>query len=84
MRGYVANRYGSKLLEDGLAENLETGARGALEMAGASPENADKYAWLAAMIPEFIPRLGASVGINNTARAIDEGNYGHGRRLRAS
>ena len=76
MRAYVANRYAKSLLEDGMTENFEKGARGLLESAGMSPETAGKVAPIAAIIPEFIPGIGETVGINNTQRAIEEGNYG--------
>ena len=62
MRAYVANRYAKSLLEDGMTENFEKGARGLLESAGMSPETAGKVAPFAAIIPEFIPGIGEAVG----------------------
>ena len=76
MRGYVANRYASSLLEDGMAENLRKGTQSLLESAGVSPETAASVAPWAAIVPEFIPGIGESVGVDNTKRAIEEGNYG--------
>lgn len=76
MRGYVANKYGSLLLEDGMSENLQRGAQSLLETAGVSPERAEAVAPFAAIIPEMLPAIGESVGIDNTIRAAREGNYG--------
>lgn len=76
MRGYVANRYASTLLEDGMTENLQRGAQSLLESAGVSPERAEAIAPFAAIIPEFVPGIGEAVGVDNTKRAAQEGNYG--------
>ena len=74
MRAYVANRYAKSLLEEGMSEKFEEGAKSLLESAGVSPETAGKVAPIAAIIPEFIPGIGEAVGANNTQRALERGD----------
>ena len=59
-------------LEDSLG-NVAT--EGLLEL-GVSPERAEFWGPIAAIAPQFLPFVGAGVGIDNTVRALDKGNYG--------
>lgn len=48
---------------------------GLLEL-GVSPERAEFWGPIAAIAPQFLPGVGLGVGVDNTVRALNEGNYG--------
>lgn len=67
--------YGQTLWDDGIAATLEEGTVDGLMGLGVSKEAAEKYGPWVAMIPEFLPFVGAGVGVDNTARAVNDGRY---------
>ena len=67
--------YADTLWGEGIAATLEEGAVDSLLASGVDKETAEKYGPWLAMIPEFLPFVGAGVGIDNTARAVNDGRY---------
>ena len=59
-----------------IEETMGRAATEGLLGLGVSPERAEFWGPIAAIAPQFLPGVGAGVGIDNTVRAINEGNYG--------
>jgi len=67
--------YGDTLWDEGIAATLEEGTIDGLMASGVSKEAAEKWGPWVSMIPEFLPFVGAGVGVDNTARAVNDGRY---------
>jgi hypothetical protein len=67
--------YAETLWGEGLSATFEDVARDSLLKMGIDEEDAEKYAPWAAMAPEFLPFVGAGVGIDNIGRATADGRY---------
>ena len=65
----------SGLLNYSIEENLGRGATAGLSGLGVDEDLAEKIGPWLAMVPQFIPFVGAGVGIDNTVRALNDGNY---------
>ena len=59
-----------------IEETMGQAASEGLESLGMDPETAAFWGPIAAIAPQFVPLVGAGVGIDNTVRALDKGNYG--------
>jgi hypothetical protein len=59
-----------------IEETMGQAASQGLEGLGMDPETAAFWGPIAAIAPQFVPLVGAGVGIDNTVRALDKGNYG--------
>jgi hypothetical protein len=59
-----------------IEETMGKAATDGLLKLGMSPERAEFWGPMAAIVPQFAPFVGAGVGIDNTARAINKGDYG--------
>lgn len=67
--------YAETLWGEGLSATFEDVARDGLLKMGLDGEDAEKFAPWAAMAPEFLPLVGAGVGIDNIGRAAADGRY---------
>ena len=67
--------YANTLWEDGIAATLEEGTVDGMQGMGISKEAAEKWGPWLSMIPEFLPFVGAGIGIDNTTRAVNDGRY---------
>ena len=67
--------YGNTLIDEGISATFEEAAINSLLELGLDEESAEKYGPWVAMVPEFLPFVGAGVGIDNTARAVNDGRY---------
>lgn len=67
--------YGNTLIDEGISATFEEAAINSLLELGIDEESAEKYGPWVAMVPEFLPFVGAGVGIDNTARAVSDGRY---------
>ena len=64
------------LLDTSIEDNLTNATQSGLLGLGVDEEMAKKVAPWLAIAPQFIPFVGAGVGVDNTVRALDKGNYG--------
>ena len=64
------------LFDQSIEDNLEDASRASLLELGIEEDTAEAIAPWLAMAPQFIPLVGAGVGVDNTVRAAKEGNYG--------
>ena len=64
------------LLDTSIEGNLTNATQSGLLGLGVDEEMAKKIAPWLAIAPQFIPFVGAGVGVDNTVRALDKGNYG--------
>ena len=64
------------LLDASIEDNLTSATQSGLLGVGVDEELAEKIAPWLAIAPQFLPFVGAGVGVDNTVRALDKGNYG--------
>jgi hypothetical protein len=64
------------LLDTSIEDNLTNATQSGLLGLGVDEEMAQKIAPWLAIAPQFLPFVGAGVGVDNTVRALDKGNYG--------
>lgn len=64
------------LLDTSIEDNLTNATQSGLLGVGVDEELAKKIAPWLAIAPQFLPLVGAGVGVDNTVRALDKGNYG--------
>lgn len=64
------------LFDQSIEDNLTDATKAGLLEAGMSDDMAETIAPWLAIAPQFIPLVGAGVGVDNTVRALDKGNYG--------
>ena len=62
-------------MRDTLEEQMTAKAQQGLLALGMDEDTAETYAPWLAMVPQFIPLVGAGVGVDNTRDAIQEGRY---------
>lgn len=63
------------LLEHSIEDNLTNATQSGLLSLGVDQAMAEKVAPWLAIAPQFIPFVGAGVGVDNTIRALNDGNY---------
>lgn len=64
------------LFDQSIEDNLTDATKAGLLEAGMDEDQAETIAPWLAIAPQFIPLVGAGVGVDNTVRAAKAGNYG--------
>jgi len=64
------------LFDTSIEDNLTSATQSGLLGLGVDEKMAQKIAPWLAIAPQFLPFVGAGVGVDNTVRALDKGNYG--------
>jgi hypothetical protein len=64
------------VFDQSIEDNLEDATRASLLELGMEQSTAEAIAPWLSILPQFIPLVGAGVGVDNTVRAAKEGNYG--------